>query len=277
MNLILEELAHGAVDHVEPPFGWRWRWPAGVCLLGWLAVATIPNAYESQARLYVQLDDALANQIGLGADSRRLSIERVRQTLTSAVNLEKVVRTTRIGQTVTSPAQMERTVQSLAKDIVIVADEKNLFQIIATSGRSDLSDAENAELAQDVAQRMIDIVREENLGGSRGEMRETIDFLDQQLAERQKALEEAEQRRLAFEAEHPELAGGAQAISTQLSATRAELRGIEADLAAAQARWLHSTGSSRARRARSPLPDRAAPGRRWRRPRRTSPRSKRAG
>lgn len=233
MNLILEEL-RTALWSV-----WNRRWLAlavawGVCLVGWLMVALIPNAYESQARLYIELDDALANQIGLGADSRRQDIERVRQTLTSAVNLEKVVRSTRIGQTVTNPGQMERTVQSLAKDIVIVADEKNLFQITARSGRSDLSDAENAQLAQDIAQRMIDIVREENLGGSRGELRETLDFLDQQLADRQKQLEEAEQRRLAFEAQHPELVGGPEAISNQLSASRTELRGVEADLAAAQ-------------------------------------------
>jgi polysaccharide chain length determinant protein (PEP-CTERM system associated) len=65
-------------------------------------------------------------------------------------------------------------------------------------------------------------------------MRETLDFLDQQLASRQKELEGAEQRRLTFEAQHPQLVGGAQAITAQLSATRAELRSVEADLAAAQ-------------------------------------------
>src|SRR5690606_35604744 len=112
-------------------------------------------------------------------------------------------------------------------------DEKNVFQITARSGRSDLSDGENAQLAQDIAQRMIDIFREENLGESRGEMRETIEFLDQQLAQRQKELDDAEQRRLAFEAEHPELIGGPATITAQLGATRSELRSVEADLAAA--------------------------------------------
>ncbi len=233
MNALLEEF-RAALWMV-----WNRRWLAlavawGICLLGWLAVALFPNSYESKARLYVQLDDALADQIGIGAANRQKDIERVRQTLTSAVNLEKVVRSTRIGETVTSPAQMERTVQSLAQDIKVVGDEKNLFEITAKSGRSDLSDAENAQLAQAIAQRMIDIFREDNLGGSRGEMRDTIEFLDQQLAQRQRQLEEAEQRRLAFEAQHPELIGGPQAITSQLSATRSELRGVEADLAAAQ-------------------------------------------
>ena len=233
MNLVLEEL-RAALWTV-----WNRRWLAlavawGVCLLGWLVVALIPNSYTSEARLYVQLDDVLAEQIGIGAASREKDIQRIRQTLTSAVNFEKVVRSTRIGQTATTPAQIERAVKKLAEDVKVVGDEKNVFQIAATSGRSDLSDAENAQLAQDIAQRMIDIFREENLGGTRGEMRETLGFLDEQLAERQRELEEAEQRRLTFEAQHPELIGGPAAISAQLGAARSELRSIEADLGAAR-------------------------------------------
>jgi polysaccharide chain length determinant protein (PEP-CTERM system associated) len=233
LNLVLEEL-RAALWTV-----WNRRWLAlavawAVCLLGWLVVAMIPNTYQSEARLYVQLDDVLAEQIGIGSASRRNDIERIRQTLTSAVNFEKVIRSTRLGDTVTTPAQMERAVAALAEDVKVVGDEKNVFHITATSGRSDLSDGENAQLAQDIAQRMIDIFREENLGESRGEMRETIAFLDQQLAQRQKELDEAEARRLAFEAEHPELIGGPASITAQLNAVRAELRGVEADLAAAQ-------------------------------------------
>jgi polysaccharide chain length determinant protein (PEP-CTERM system associated) len=233
LNLVLEEL-RTALWTV-----WNRRWLAlagawGVCLLGWLVVALIPNSYESQARLFVQPDDVLAEQIGIGPDARKKDIERVRQTLTSAVNLEKVIRSTRIGETITSPAQMERAIEDLGKDIKVVGDEKNVFTITATSGRGSLSDGENAQLAQDITQRMIDIFREENLGGTRGEMRETITFLDQQLADRQRQLEEAEQRRLTFEAAHPDLVGGAATISAQLAATRSELRSVEADLAAAQ-------------------------------------------
>ena len=81
---------------------------------------------------------------------------------------------------------------------------------------------------------MIDIFREENLAGGRGEMTETLDFMNQQLAERQKELEAAEQRRLAFEAQHPEMVQGGASGLQRLEASRSELRGIDADLAAAQ-------------------------------------------
>ncbi|HTN14033.1 MAG TPA: XrtA system polysaccharide chain length determinant [Sphingomonadaceae bacterium] len=233
MNAIVEEI-RAALWSV-----WNRRWLAlavawALCLAGWLAVAMFPNSYESKARIFVQLDDVLAQQIGIGSGSRKKDIERVTQTLTSAVNLEKVVRSTRLGETVTTPRQMEAAVEKLAKTITVKSTEENLFEISAESGRSDLSDGANAQLAQDVVQKLIDIFREQNLGGSRGEMRDTIDFLDQQLADRQKQLEKAEQERLAFEASHPEMIGGAAAISQKLESTRAELRSVEADLAAAQ-------------------------------------------
>lgn len=233
MNAIIEEL-RGALWAV-----WNRRWLAlavawGLCLVGWLAVALFPNTYESRARIFVQLDDVLAQQIGIGSGDRKKDIERVTQTLTSAVNLEKVIRSTRLGESVSSPRDMEIAIEKLGDTISVKSAQSNLFVITAESGRSDLSDGANAQLAQDVVQKLIDIFREENLGGTRGEMRDTIDFLDQQLADRQKQLESAEQERLAFEAQHPEMIGGATAIAQKLEATRSEMRSVEADLAAAQ-------------------------------------------
>ncbi len=234
MKQLLEELRAGlwAV--------WNRRWLAlaiawGVCLLGWLAVALVPNSYESETRIFVQLDDVLAEQIGIGANARERDIDRIRQTLVSSVNLETVVRSTRIGDMVSTPVEMEAAIEQLEKDIKVVSQGENIFEISAVSGRGNLSDEENAALAQAITQRMIDIFREENLGGARGEMADSIEFLNEQLASREADLASAEQRRLAFEAENPDLIGGAQAIAAQLSATRAELRSVESDLAAAQA------------------------------------------
>ena len=233
MNQLLEELRAGIWAI------WNRRWLAlgvawGVCILGWLVVALIPNSYESETRLFVQLDDVLTEQLGIGASSRARDIERIRQTLVSFENLQSIVRSTRIGDTVTSSGQMEAAVEQLTEDIEVVSEGENIFEITATSARSGLSDAENAELAHTIAQGMIDIFREENLGGAREEMEGSIGFLNQQLAQRETELAAAEQRRLAFEAQYPELMGGAQSIAAQLSATRAELRSVEADLAASQ-------------------------------------------
>ncbi|MCA1661729.1 MAG: chain-length determining protein, partial [Novosphingobium sp.] len=133
MNPVLTELriaAHGA---------WRRRWLAlavawGVCMLGWLAVAMFPNSYESRARIFVQLDDVLAEQIGIGPNDARRDLQRVRQTLTSAVNLEKVIRATRIGDTVTDRREMELAVVELGKNVTVISEQDNLFEITASSG-----------------------------------------------------------------------------------------------------------------------------------------------
>ena len=232
MNEVFEELR--AALHSA----WHRRWLVlavawGVCLLGWLVVAMIPNTYESKARVFVQLDDVLSQQLDI-ANGGKGEIERVKMTLASAVNLEKVVRSTKLGDDITSQRQMERTIASLAEDVKVEAKEDNLFTITAQVGKSSLSDSENAKLAQDVVQKLIDIFREENIAGNRGEVAETIVFLEQQLEQRKIELEAAEQKRLAFEAQHPELIGGPNAVSTRLAQSRAELRGVEADLAAAQ-------------------------------------------
>ncbi len=234
MNSIYDEL-RSAIHSV-----WNRRWLAlavawGVCLLGWLVVAMVPNSYESRARIFVQIDDALAEQIGIGLNNRKRNIERVQQTLTSAVNLEKVVRSTRMSNDITTPKQMESAVLGLAKDIKVVSQQDNLFEIKATASQGSLTEAENAKLAQDIVQKLIDIFREENMGGGRGEMTETLDFMNAQLASRQKELEAAETRRSAFETQHPEMVQGGAGAMQRLEASRSELRGIDGDLAAAQA------------------------------------------
>jgi uncharacterized protein involved in exopolysaccharide biosynthesis len=224
MNSILTELriaAYGA---------WQRRWMAlgiawGVAMLGWLAVAMFPNSYESKARIFVQLDDVLAEQIGIGPNDARRDLQRVRQTLTSAVNLEKVVRATRIGESVTDRRQMEAAVALLGKEVTVVSDQDNLFEITAVSGDSKLSDLQNSRLAQDIVQKMIDIFREENLSGGRGEMKDTLTFMDQQLESRKRDLEAAEQKRMTFEGQNAESIPGSGALAQRQEAARSEMRG----------------------------------------------------
>ncbi len=217
---------------------WNRRWVAlavawAVCILGWLAVAFIPNSYESRARIYVELEDVLSEQLDISGDGKQ-AITKVRQTLISAVNLERVVRDTKLGDKVATDAEMQSAVQDLTETIVVESEQDNLFEITATIGKSSLSDAENAALARDVVQSLIDIFRESNISGNRGDVADTIAFLDEQLDERKRELEAAEQRRLAFEAQYPDLIGGSGTVTGRLQGMRTEMRGIDADIAAAQ-------------------------------------------
>ncbi|MFM7377207.1 MAG: XrtA system polysaccharide chain length determinant [Erythrobacter sp.] len=217
---------------------WHRRWIAiavawGVCLAGWLVVSMIPNAYESKARVYVDVEDVLSKQLGIAGDGKE-EIMRVRQTLSSAKNLEKVITTTRLGEGITERGALDGAVAALEKKVKVTSEQDNLFQITAEIGRSEFSDAENAVLARDVVQKLLDILREEYVIGSRTGISTAIGDLDRQLQERKAELEQAEQRRLAFEAQYPDLVGGSDSLSKKVQDARAELRNVEADLAAAQ-------------------------------------------
>ena len=175
-----------------------------VCLAGWLFVATIPNTYESQARIFIQLDDVLSKQIGI-AGSDMTDIARVRQRLASASTLGQVVESTRLGEGVNSPRAMEVAIGNLAQKVKVKSEEDNLFEITAQMSEGHLTDNENAQLARDVVNKLLEIFRQANVEGTRGEVSEAVALLDRQLDQRAKELEEAEARRTAFEAEHPEL------------------------------------------------------------------------
>lgn len=217
---------------------WHRRWLAiavawGVCLLGWLVIAMIPNAYESKARVYVDVEDVLSKQLGIAGDGKE-EIMRVRQTLSSAKNLEKVITATRLGEGVTERGALDAMTAELEKKVKVTSEQDNLFEITAEIGRGDLSDAENAVLARDVVQKLLDILREEHVAGNRASISQAITDLDRQLEERKRELEAAEQRRLAFEAQYPDLVGGSDSLSNKVQAARADLRAVDADLAAAQ-------------------------------------------
>ncbi len=225
---------------------WHRRWLAlaiawGVCLLGWLAVALIPNSYASRARIYVDVEDVLSEQLGIAGDGRE-EITRVRQTLASNVNLEKVIKGTKLGEGITDRGAMNAAVADLSQKVSVRSEEDNLFEISATVGKGDLSDAENAVLARNVVQKLLDIFREEHIAGSRVGVNRALSKIDEQLAERKLELEEAEARRLQFEAKYPDLIGGSASLSAKIQQLRTEIRDINADLAGAQSSLANLNG-----------------------------------
>src|SRR5687768_11256408 len=101
---------------------WRRRWVAlavawGLCLLGWLVVALIPNRYESTAKVFAQVQSILPDKLGITPLERQTDLMRVKQTLTSTDNLEKVVRRTDLNQLVASERDMAVQVAALRENI----------------------------------------------------------------------------------------------------------------------------------------------------------------
>ncbi len=210
---------------------WMRRWVAlavawGLCLAGWLVVSQMPNNYESRARVFVQLRQILPTQNGTAALEQQKDIDRIRQTLTSAVNLEKVVRGTDLARTVASDRDVADRIAGLQKAIKLTAQQDNLFEITVT--------APSGKLARQIAQKLIDVFVENNLSDNRDQTSQSLTFLDQQLDARQKQLQEAEAKRADFQARYLGSLPGTGSLDDRISAARTQLAQIQSDLAAAQ-------------------------------------------
>jgi polysaccharide biosynthesis transport protein len=217
---------------------WQRRWLAlavawGVCLLGWLIVSMIPNNYQSEARVFVQMQ-SLIPEVGTDTNQRKDQIDRIQRTLTSTENLEKVVRGTQLAELAASPRAVTDMALGMRESIKVLAQQENLFQITASANHSALSDSENARLSRAMVQKLIDIFVEENLRGSLGETNQSLRFLDDQLKQRELALQEAEAKRVAFEQKYMGLLPGVGSVEQRMAAARQELNQVESNLLAAQ-------------------------------------------
>ena len=219
---------------------WSRRWIAlgvawGVAMLGWLGVALIPNSYQSKARVYVNTQSLLEDKVGITQVQSQQDLDRVRSTLASAENLEKVVRDTDLSQTVSGPRDIAAKITTLRENITVMAQaDPSMIDISAISADSSLSDGANARIAQQVVQKLIDIFQEENLSGDRNQTKQSLAFLDQQIAARGKQLEAADQRRVEFAQRYIGLLPGAGSISQRMDAARAEISNIDSQLVQAQ-------------------------------------------
>ena len=225
---------------------WTRRWLVlavawGICILGWLAIASIPNRYDSRARLLVDVNEILPDEAQVGGG--RAQIDQIRETLTSARNMEKVAATTGLLPAGASERDTANAVAMLQKNIKVVPQQDNIFEITSSIAVGSLSDADNAKLASGVLDSLITVFRDDQLRGGRMNAREGLKFLDAQIADREKALREVEARRAAFEAQNIGLVpGGAGSPAQRVEAARAELSQIDSQLVAAQAQLAAANG-----------------------------------
>ncbi len=218
---------------------WRRRWLAlgvgwALAILGWAGISLVPSRYESRARVFVQMQSLLPSKIGITDADRQRDVDRVRQTLTSVVNLEKVVRGTDLSLQGTSTSDVAGQVAKLQKTITVKATPDNIFEISAQTSSGGFSDAQNAKLAQAIVAKLIDIFVSDNLAGDRDETSQSLRFLDAQLAQRAAQLQDAETKRVAFEQKYMGMLPGVGSIDQRMEAARAELGQVDSQLVEAQ-------------------------------------------
>ena len=227
---------------------WSRRWLVlgiawGICILGWLAIAAIPNRYDSRTRLLVDVNQILPDEARSGGLGDRRQVDQIRETLTSARNLEKVAVTTGLLPAGASERDKAGAVAMLQKNIKVVPQQDNIFEVTSSIGVGSLPDADNARLASGVLDSLITVFRDDQLRGGRLDARQSLKFLDAQIADREKALREVEGRRAAFEAQNVGLIpGGVGSPAQRVDAARAEINQIDSQLVAAQAALAAANG-----------------------------------
>jgi polysaccharide chain length determinant protein (PEP-CTERM system associated) len=183
---------------------WRRRWMGViiawlVCGLGWVGAYTVPNQYESSARLFVDADAVLTPLLrGIAADtSPTTQLEILQRTLLSRPNLEKLVSKTDLDLSLNSASDRERLLTRLAMEIKVTPQTKNLFTIVYRD--------KSPKLAHDVVQTLLTIFVESATGGSRTDMENARRFLERQIQSYEQQLRAAEKRRADFRARYLEI------------------------------------------------------------------------
>ena len=217
---------------------WQRRWLAvavawGLCLLGWLVVALIPNTFESRAKILVDLNDVVPDATSNPLDEQR-RFDQLRQSIASARNLAQVAVVSGMidrGADERARASAAATLQQATK---ITATPDNIVEISVNLGGGGRSNAENAALVTRVVESMISVFRDEQIRGGAASSQQNIRFLDTQLAEIQTKLTQAESARAGFESRNLGMLPGVGSASNRMEAARMELSQLETQLAGAR-------------------------------------------
>ncbi len=214
---------------------WRYRWYGlaaawAICLIGWGAVAAMPDEYRVEAKVYIDTESLmgplLKGLIVTPDPSQQVAV--MLNTLITRPHLEQVVHVINPKADKLTPAQLQDQVDNIQNGVTIrPLATKNLFTIGYTNN--------NNNYAESVTSTLLTILVDSNIGDKRQDSENAQAFLDKKIAEYETQLREAEKRRADFRAANVDLLtkGGAPA---RMDAANTELQQAKNDLNNAAAR-----------------------------------------
>ena len=197
-----------------------------ICPAGFVYVASLPDVYSSKAQVFVDTRSVLQPLLrGLAIQTNPdQEIQMMAKTLLSRSNVEKIARESDLDITTTTEAEFETLVTNLTKDIQLSSTGRDNIYNISFSN-------EAPSTAQRVVQETLDLFVEGALGNNRKDTDTAGRFLDEQIAEYESRLTEAEQRLANFKRQYNDilpLAGtyysSLQGLNDELEATRLQIR-----------------------------------------------------
>jgi polysaccharide chain length determinant protein (PEP-CTERM system associated) len=212
---------------------WRRRWYAAgvawlVCVSGWAFVAMMPNTYTAKTRIYVDADSMLRPLLrGIAVDSNVLNeVDVMQRTLLSRPNLQKVARLADLDLGAKTLADQETVIADLQRKLKISSQARSLFELSY--------EGTQPQTAKKVIQSLLDIFVEGNLGTSRRDMVAAQNFINEQIREYEKQLEQAERRLADFKAQNLGFLPGENNYTAKLEMARNEAAKTQGELAEAR-------------------------------------------
>jgi polysaccharide chain length determinant protein (PEP-CTERM system associated) len=170
-----------------------------ICPIGFAYVSTMPDIYETQARVFVDTRSVLQPLLrGLTIQTDlQQEIAMMVQTLLSRPNLEIIARESDLDITASTPAQYESLINSLSEDIKLSGVGRDLYTISFTHAEP--------EITRVVVQETLNLFVESQKGNSRIDTVAANRFIDEQIEEYGSRLFSAEQRLANFKRKYSEL------------------------------------------------------------------------
>nr|WP_240901459.1 XrtA system polysaccharide chain length determinant [Thioalkalivibrio sp. XN279] len=213
---------------------WRFRWVAmviawGVGVVGIGVVLSMPDLYEARAQVFVDTEDPLLNmRQGSGIDDAQTKVNYVRRQLLSTPNLEQVARETDLDLRVDTPEGFENLIIELQSQIEVRPGgargfEANLYEIKYRDP--------DRRAAERVVQVLLNSFQERSVEGDLRDDLQALAFLDNQMTDYRRRLEQAENRVADFRRRNAGLApGDGGGFFTRLATLQEELREVRTSL-----------------------------------------------
>lgn len=216
-----------------------------ICPAGFFYVAKMPDVYESKAVVFVDTRSVLQPLLrGLTIQSNPAAeVQQLTRTLLSRENIEKIARETDLDLTTSSEAQFEGLVTSLKGRIKLRGTGRNnIYTFSFADG--------NPETAQRVVQETLNVFVESALGKNRKGTDTADRFINDEIAEYETQLAEAEQRLADFKRQYSSILPvqgtfyqNLSRMNQSLEATQLEISQLEQQIASMKKQQVKSSRS----------------------------------
>jgi polysaccharide chain length determinant protein (PEP-CTERM system associated) len=207
---------------------WRRRW--GIlaltwigCIIGWMAVSSLPDSYTAKAKVMVDADRLLAPLLRdiMGQTDSDQQMLAMQADLRSKAALQSVARKAEIVVGTATEAEENGTAINLARRVRVLISDRNAFDISYED--------KDPWLAQRVVQSFVDTLVNRNLASARRETEKALGFIDTQIQGYEERLRQAEERLADFQRQHGGEFATSQGSSRRLEELTSELQQTEAE------------------------------------------------